>query len=155
MEFISNLAIGFSTLLSPLNLVVCIVGVILGTLAAMFLRINAAAAIALALPVTLGLSSVSAIILLISLAFGALHGQAATSFHRGIGTYPDKTTPLWLLALGPLLGGCAVAIAIAAFSSQTVNLALLFGPAEYAAVHGNRAAPAARKRQLRRRRPLD
>jgi putative tricarboxylic transport membrane protein len=134
MELFSNLAMGFSTLLSPLNLVVCIVGMTLGTLAGMFLRINAAAAIALALPVTFSLSSVSAIILLISLAFGALHGQAATSFHSGIGAYPDKATPLWLLALGPLLGGCAMAIAIAAFASQTVYLALLFGPAEYAAI---------------------
>ena len=60
MELLSNLGLGLSTSLTPLNLLYCLIGVFLGTLIGVLPGLGPTATIAMLLPVTFTLPPVSA-----------------------------------------------------------------------------------------------
>ena len=71
MNLFSNLALGFGVALTPVNLMYCLVGVILGTLIGVLPGIGPVATIAMLLPVTFSLSPITALIMLAGIYYGA------------------------------------------------------------------------------------
>ena len=78
MEF-SNLMLGFSHAPTPTNLLFAFIGVLLGTIIGALPGIGPAAGVAVLLPVTFGMSPVSAMIMLAGIYYGAMYGGTITS----------------------------------------------------------------------------
>ena len=76
---LENLALGFSVAITPFNLVMAVVGVLLGTVIGVLPGLGGANGVAILLPLTFTMPPTSAIILLTSLYWGALFGGAITS----------------------------------------------------------------------------
>src|SRR6266853_644932 len=70
---------GFGVALSPLNLLLMFVGVVLGIIIGVLPGLGGANGVAILLPLTFSMNPTSAIILLTSLYWGALFGGAITS----------------------------------------------------------------------------
>jgi putative tricarboxylic transport membrane protein len=79
VDLLSNLALGFSTALSPENVLWCFVGVLLGTLVGVLPGIGPTATIAMLLPITFGFEPVTALIMLAGIYYGAQYGGSTTA----------------------------------------------------------------------------
>ena len=73
MDF-NGLLLGFSIALTPTNLLFAFVGVFLGTVIGALPGIGPSAGVAVLLPVTFGMSPVTAIIMLAGIYYGAMYG---------------------------------------------------------------------------------
>jgi putative tricarboxylic transport membrane protein len=73
-DIFGNLIIGFEVALSPINLLFCLIGVVLGTLVGVLPGIGTLATFAMLLPVTFNLPPVSALIMLAGIYYGAQYG---------------------------------------------------------------------------------
>src|SRR5947208_10928909 len=74
-----NILLGFQIAITPFNLFMAVVGIILGTIIGVLPGLGGANGVALLLPLTFSMSPTSAIILLTCLYWGALFGGAITS----------------------------------------------------------------------------
>ena|SRR5690349_2470425 len=74
-----NLLMGFQIAVTPFNLFVAVVGILLGTIIGVLPGLGGANGVAILLPLTFTMPPTSAIILLTSLYWGALFGGAITS----------------------------------------------------------------------------
>ena len=72
MDLIANLALGFETALTPINIFWCFIGVLLGTLVGVLPGIGPTATIAMLLPITFTFSPVTALIMLSGIYYGCL-----------------------------------------------------------------------------------
>src|SRR5689334_25185739 len=79
MELFSNLALGFSVSLQPLNLLLCFTGVLLGVVIGILPGLGSAATIALLLPITYFLDTTTAVIMLAGIWYGSMYGGSITS----------------------------------------------------------------------------
>ena len=79
MDIVSNLATGFATALSPINLVYCFLGGLLGTLVGVLPGLGPVATIAMLLPATFGLPPELALIMLAGIYYGAQYGGSTTA----------------------------------------------------------------------------
>ena len=79
MEEISALFHGFSVILTPMNMVLMLVGITLGVLIGVLPGLGGANGVAILLPLTFTMSPTSAIIMLSCIYWGALFGGAITS----------------------------------------------------------------------------
>ena len=79
MGLLDNLALGFSVAVSPVNLLLCLIGALLGTLIGVLPGIGPLTTISLLLPVTFGLSPVGSLIMLAGIFYGAMYGGSTTS----------------------------------------------------------------------------
>ena len=79
MDILANLATGFATALSPLNLLYCFLGVLLGTLVGVLPGLGPVATIAMLLPATFTLPPESALIMLAGIYYGAQYGGSTTA----------------------------------------------------------------------------
>ena len=79
MAIFHNLFYGFSVALQPDHILVCFLGVLLGTLIGVLPGIGPLGAIAILLPATFRMSPVSAIIMLAGIYYGAMYGGSITS----------------------------------------------------------------------------
>jgi len=61
MDLLANLALGFETALTPINIFWCFIGVLLGTLVGVLPGIGPTATIAMLLPITFTFSPVTAL----------------------------------------------------------------------------------------------
>jgi putative tricarboxylic transport membrane protein len=108
------------------------------------------ATITMLLPITFGLPPVGALIMLAGIYYGAQYGGSTTAILVNI---PGEVTSvvttldghqmakqgragvaLGIAAIGSFFAGCVSTLAIAAIAVPLTRLALLFGPAEYAAL---------------------
>src|SRR5215468_4033185 len=112
MDLFANLALGFGVALSPLNLLYCFMGVLLGTLIGVLPGIGPVATIAMLLPVTFTLPPVSALIMLAGIYYGAQYGGSTT-------------------AILVNLPGESSSVITALFAPPLAEVALKFGPTEY------------------------
>jgi putative tricarboxylic transport membrane protein len=150
MEIFSGLLKGFSVALTPVNLASCLIGVLVGTMVGVLPGLGPAAAIALLLPVTFGLDTSTALILLAGIYYGAMYGGSTTSILVNI---PGEAASVVTCLDGYQMakqGRAGPALGIAAFGSWiagtigTAGLmilapwlgraALRFGPPEFVAV---------------------
>src|ERR1700759_2406246 len=79
MEEIVNLFHGFAVPLQPFNIMVMLVGIVLGVIIGVLPGLGGANGVAILLPLTFSMSPPSAIILLSCIYWGALFGGAITS----------------------------------------------------------------------------
>jgi len=87
MELLGQLAQGFVAALTPMNLLMCLLGVVLGQIIGVLPGIGPSAAIALLLPLTYGASPTAAIIMFAGIYYGAQYGGTLTSVLFAVGTY--------------------------------------------------------------------
>ena len=79
MDILHNMVTGFGVALTPVNVVLCLVGCFIGTLIGVLPGIGPAATIALLLPVTFTLPPATAIIMLSGIYYGVAYGGTLTS----------------------------------------------------------------------------
>jgi putative tricarboxylic transport membrane protein len=79
MDAISSLLHGFAVVLSPLNIALMLVGIVLGVVIGVLPGLGGANGVAILLPLTFTMSPTSAIVMLSCIYWGALFGGAITS----------------------------------------------------------------------------
>jgi putative tricarboxylic transport membrane protein len=147
MEIFSNLALGFGVALSPFNLLMCLVGVILGTLIGVLPGVGPVATIAMLLPITFNLNPIGALIMLAGIYYGAQYGGSTTAILVNIpGESSSVVTcldgyqmarqgragpALATAAIGSFFAGCVSTLIVAMFAPPLAEVALKFGPSEY------------------------
>ena len=150
MDLFANLNLGFATALTLSNTLYCFVGVLLGTLIGVLPGLGPVATIAMLLPTTFALSPISALIMLAGIYYGAQYGGSTTAILINLpGEASSVVTTLdgYQLALkgragvalataaiGSFCAGTIATIVLALFAPPLADLALKFGPAEYASL---------------------
>ena len=79
MDILAQLANGFATALTPVNLMWCLIGTTLGTAIGVLPGLGPALTIALLLPITFKVEATSAFILFAGIYYGAMYGGSTTS----------------------------------------------------------------------------
>src|ERR1700748_3319016 len=147
MDLFVNLAHGFAVALSPMNILFCLIGGLVGTLIGVRPGVGPVAPWAMCLPITFGLPPVGALIMLAGIYYGAQYGGSTTSILVNI---PGEATSvvttldgfqmakqgragpaLAITAIGSFFAGCVATALIAVLGAPLTRLALAFGPAEY------------------------
>ncbi len=150
MDQLGNLALGFSILLAPENLLAALIGVVLGSLVGVLPGLGPVGAMAVLLPVTFSLTPTSAIILLAGIYYGSMYGGSTTSILLNV---PGEATSvvtaidghqmtkqgragaaLAVAAVGSLLAGTLSTMGLMLFAPALGSVALNFGPPEYLAI---------------------
>jgi len=146
-EWFPNLTLGFSTAVTPINLLYCFLGVFVGTLIGVLPGIGPLAAIAMLLPITFNLPPVGALIMLAGIYYGAQYGGSTTAIlvklpgeSASVVTCIDgyemakqgRAGPaLAVAALGSFFAGTVGTILIATAGPPIAEMALKFGAPEY------------------------
>ena len=146
-DLISNLWLGMGVAVTPMNVLLCLIGALVGTLIGVLPGIGSLATIAMLLPITFGLPPVGALIMLAGIYYGAQYGGSTTSILVNIpGESSSVVTcldghqmakqgragpALAIAAIGSFFAGCVATVLVAALGAPLTSLALLFGPAEY------------------------
>lgn len=128
MELLDQILLGFQTAISPVNLMYCFVGVLLGTVIGLLPGLGSATGVAILLPLTLTLEPITALIMLAGIYYGTQYGATISSIL--ISTPGDSATVVTTLEGYQLArkgrAGPALAIAaIASFIAGTVSIVLL------------------------------
>jgi TctA family transporter len=147
MDLIANLALGFSTAVSPVNLLYCLIGVFLGTAIGVLPGLGPTATIAMLLPVTFALQPISALIMLAGIYYGSQYGGSTTSILVNLpGEAASVVTTLdgyqmakqgqagpalTASAVGSFFAGTVATFLLAVFAPPLAEAALKFGPADY------------------------
>ena len=150
MAGLENLFFGFQIAITPFNLLMAVIGIILGTIIGVLPGLGGANGVAILLPLTFTMPPTSAIILLTCIYWGALFGGAITSILFNIPGEPWSVAttldgyPLakqgrggeaLTAAFTSSFVGAAFAIVLVSFFAQPLaELALKFGPPEFFAI---------------------
>jgi putative tricarboxylic transport membrane protein len=150
MDIFSNLALGFSVSLQPMNLLYCFIGTLLGTVIGVLPGIGPLATIAMLLPITFGLSPEGSLIMLAGIYYGSQYGGSTTAILLKL---PGETSSavttidgykmaqqgrggpaLAAAAIGSFFAGTVATVLIALVAKPLTLLAFNFSPAEYFAL---------------------
>jgi putative tricarboxylic transport membrane protein len=147
MEIIHNLLFGFGVALQPSNLLMCFIGVVLGTLVGVLPGLGPVAAMSLLLPMTYTVGPVGAVIMLSGIYYGAMYGGSTTSILLNIpGESASVVTcldgyqmarqgragpALGISAMGSFIGGSLSIVGLMLVAPPLAEMALKFGPPEY------------------------
>jgi putative tricarboxylic transport membrane protein len=147
MDLLSNLTLGFSVALSPVNILFCFLGVLIGTLVGVLPGIGPVATLAILLPVTFYMPPVPALIMLAGIYYGAQYGGSTTAIlvnmpgeasslvtcldGHAMAKEGRAGSALAIAALGSFFAGTVATIFIAVASPPLSRLAFEFGAAEY------------------------
>ncbi|PHY06016.1 MAG: transporter [Alcaligenaceae bacterium] len=150
MDLADNLMTGFSVAFQPHNIFFCFIGVLLGTLIGVLPGIGPVGAMSILLPITFGISPVTAIIMLSGIYYGAQYGGSTTSILVGIpGEAASVVTmldghqmalqgragpALGIAAFGSFIAGTIGIIGLMLLAPPLASIALRFGPPEYFAL---------------------
>jgi TctA family transporter len=136
MEILQGLGQGFSVVLSPYNLLFCVLAACLGLVLAFLPGMGPSVVMVLAMPFAFAMPPANSIIVLVALCFGLQYGRAAAAFARAGGQSAAAdglaqagVTPL---AFATLIGGAIVTILVAGLVPLLLPTARSFGPAEIA-----------------------
>ena len=151
MDEIGSLMQGFAVVLTPMNMVLMFVGVVLGVLIGVLPGLGGANGVAILLPLTFTMSPTSAIIMLSCIYWGALFGGAITSILFNIPGEPWSVATTFdgypmaqrgragqalTAAFTSSFVGALVAVVMITFMAPLVaKFALKFGAPEYFAVY--------------------
>lgn len=149
-DFVSHLSLGFSVAFTLQNLGLALVGCLVGTLIGVLPGVGPIATITMLLPITFGMPPVGALIMLAGIYYGAQYGGSTTAILINV---PGEVTSvvttldghqmarqgragvaLGIAALASFFAGSVATTIIAALAVPLTKLALVFGPAEYAAL---------------------
>jgi len=147
MDILSNLALGFQTAATSLNLGYCLIGVFLGTLIGVLPGLGPVATIAMLLPATFGLPPVTSLIMLSGIYYGAQYGGSTTAILINLpGESSSVITALdgyamarkgragvalATAAIGSFFAGTVATLLLALAAPPLAQVALKFGPPEY------------------------
>ncbi|MGH2393547.1 MAG: tripartite tricarboxylate transporter permease, partial [Candidatus Limnocylindria bacterium] len=150
MEILGSLAHGFAVAVTPVNLIYCFLGALVGTAIGVLPGLGPPATIALLLPVTYGMPPTSAVILLAGIFYGAMYGGSTTSILLNIpGEAASVVTcidgyqmarrgraglALAVSAIGSFLAGTLGIIGLMLLAPPLASFALKFGAPENAAL---------------------
>lgn len=142
-----HLLLGLSIASKPINLLYCFLGCFYGTFVGVLPGFGPAAAIALLLPITFGMSAESSIIMLAGLYYGAMYGGSTTSILVNIpGEAASIVTTfdgyqmakqgragpaLGIVAIGSFIAGTLAVIGLSIVTPLIATVALKFGPPEF------------------------
>jgi putative tricarboxylic transport membrane protein len=151
MDEISALMQGFSVILTPMNIVLMFVGIILGVLIGVLPGLGGANGVAILLPLTFTMSPTSAIIMLSCIYWGALFGGAITSILFNIPGEPwsvattfdgypmaqqgNAGAALTTAFTSSFVGALLAVIMITFLAPLVAKFALKFGSPEFFAVY--------------------
>ena len=147
---IENLLLGFQVAVTPFNLLVAVLGILLGTVIGVLPGLGGANGVAILLPVTFAMPPTSGIILLTSIDWGALFGGAITSVLFNIPGEPwsvattfdgyplarrgDGGQALTAAFTSSFVGALFSIVLITFFAPILAEVALRFGPPEFFAI---------------------
>ena len=148
MEYFSGLMMGFSLALTPYNLLFGFIGALLGTAVGVLPGLGPAATISLLLPLSYALgNSITSIIMLAGIYYGAMYGGSTTSILLNIpGEAASVVTcidgyqmakkgragaALGMAAIGSFIAGTFGVIGLTFVAPPLSAFALKFGPPEY------------------------
>jgi putative tricarboxylic transport membrane protein len=142
-----NLLQGMSVAFTPLNLLACFVGVLLGTVVGILPGLGSPATVAMLLPLTTSMNPTSALIMMTGIFYGAKYGGSTTSILLNLPGEPSSVVTCldgYQMArqgrAGPALGIAAIAsfvagtfgvVALMLVAPPLSQFALRFGPPEY------------------------
>jgi putative tricarboxylic transport membrane protein len=150
MDTFNLLLQGFSTALTPMNLMFACLGVLLGTAVGVLPGIGPAMAIALLLPLTYNLEPTSALIMFAGIYYGGMYGGSTTSIL--LNTPGESSTVITAIeghkmakagraaqalataAIGSFVAGTIGTALLAAFAPLVVKFAVSLGPSSYLAI---------------------
>ena len=143
----ANLQLGVEAALTPTNVLVCLLGVAIGTAVGVLPGIGPTATIALLLPITFTLDPVASLIMLAGIYYGAQYGGSTSAILLNVpGESSAAVTAidgyqmarrgragqaLATAALGSFFAGTVATVVLAALAPPLARAALAFGPAEY------------------------
>ncbi len=138
---------GFAVSLAPARIFFCFLGAVLGTIVGVLPGLGPSATIALLLPVTYRLDTVSAIIMMAGIYYGSQYGGSTTSILVRIPgesssmvtcidgyemTKQGRAGPaLAIAAIGSFIAGTLSVVGLMLIAPPLGRFALAFGPAEY------------------------
>ena len=147
MDLFANLWLGLMTVMTPTNLLYCLMGTFLGTAIGVLPGLGPAATIAMLLPATFAMPPITALIMLAGIFYGAQYGGSTTAILVNL---PGETSSvvtaldgyqmarqgkagraLATAALASFFAGTVCTLLIALFAPPLAEVALKFGPAEY------------------------
>src|SRR5688500_3235133 len=146
MDFLGNLALGFSVALTPFNLMMAVAGVLLGILIGALPGVGPPSGVALLMPLTLGMDPTSGIIMLAALYAGTMYGGTITAVlintpgeSASVVTCIDghqmalqgRAGPaLGMAAFGSFIAGTIGVVLLMLVSPALARWSLAFGPPE-------------------------
>jgi putative tricarboxylic transport membrane protein len=147
MELLSDLWLGFSVAVSPMNLLFLFVGAVVGMIVGVFPGLGPSAGIAILLPITFGMDTISAVVMLAAIYYAAMYGGTLTAILLNV---PGESATVaatfdgYPLARQGRAGPAMVMQAVASFVGGTVGVLLItllaplfsrvarsFGPPEF------------------------
>ena len=150
METLQQLMMGFHIAVTPINLLLCFLGALAGTIIGALPGIGPSAGIAILLPLTFGMNPTSAMIMMAGLYCGAMYGGTITSVLINV---PGESSSvmtcldgyqmalqgragkaLGIAAIGSFIAGTLSVVFLMLLSIPLVKFALSFGPPEYFAL---------------------
>src|SRR6202162_2447891 len=147
MELLNNLALGFCVALHWSNIWYCFIGCVLGTLIGVLPGIGPIATIAMLLPATFVLPTVSEMIMLAGIYYGAMYGGSTTAILVNIpGEVASVVTTLdgyqmarqgragpapAIAAISSFVAGTLGLVGLTFFAPPLADMALRIGPPEY------------------------
>ncbi len=150
MTDISNIMAGISEALTITNLLICLLGVALGTLVGVLPGLGPVGAISMLLPITFSMEPISALILIAGIYFGGMYGGSTTSILVNVpGEAASVVTTidgykmtqkgragaaLAIAAIGSFIAGTIGMILLTFLAPPIAQMALKFGPPEYFAI---------------------
>jgi putative tricarboxylic transport membrane protein len=150
MDLLANLALGFETAFSPINLFYCFLGVFLGTFIGVLPGIGALAAVSMLLPVTFYLPATAALVMLAGVYYGSEYGGSIASILLNLPGTPSAAitcldgypmaqqgragVALFMTTIASFIGATVGILALTLFAPLLLQVTLAFGPAEYFAV---------------------
>jgi putative tricarboxylic transport membrane protein len=150
MEFLDNLALGFSVALSPTMLMYCAIGVTVGMFIGVLPGIGPIATVGMLLPITFHLRPTEALIMLAGIYYGAMYGGSITSILLRlpgdassavtvVEGYPMAQqgragTALVMTTVASFFGACVAIVCVATLAPPLARVALNFQSPEYFAL---------------------
>jgi putative tricarboxylic transport membrane protein len=150
VDILASLAMGFSSALTPINLMWGFIGCLLGTAIGVLPGIGPALTVALLLPITAKVDPTGALIMFAGIYYGAQFGGSTTSIL--LNTPGESSSMVTALegnlmarngragpalataAIGSFVAGTIATVMLTLFAPIVAKLALKFGPAEYFAI---------------------
>jgi putative tricarboxylic transport membrane protein len=150
MDILASLGNGFAVALTWQNLGYCLLGTVLGTAVGVLPGLGTITGVAILIPATIGMNPTSAIIMLAGIYYGAQYGGSTTAILLNL---PGESTSvmtcldgyqmakqgragqaLGMAACASFIAGTAGVMALMVIAPALAQVALIFGPPEYASL---------------------
>ncbi len=143
---LDGLFIGFTNMLSPSNLMACLIGCVAGTLVGVLPGLGPATTIAILFPMAFYLPPEQTLMIMAGIFYGAMYGGSTTSIVMNVPGEPASVVTcldgyqmakkgragpaLFISAIGSFMAGTFGVVALSVIGPTLAGVALVFGPVE-------------------------